>query len=89
MNYYSASKRPNRGSGVVKWSIENSHADLVGSRVDCRKKFSVISVWGRRWSHKNFGKSGAIPARMDKKCALKVRIARSAALRLWMSGGTS
>ena len=22
MNYYSASKRPNRGSGVVKWSIE-------------------------------------------------------------------
>ena len=71
MNYYSASKRPNRGSGVVKWSIENSHADLVGSRVDCRKKFSVISVWGRRWSHKNFGKSGAIPARMDKKWALK------------------
>ena len=89
MDYYLASKRPNRGSGVVKWSIENSHADLVGSRVDCCKKFSVISVWSRRWSHRNLGKSGAIPTRMDKKWALKVQIARSATLRLWMSGGTS
>ena len=75
------------GSGVVKWYLKNPHSDLVGSIVYCRKKISVISVWGRRWSHKNFGKSGAIPARMDKKCTLKVRIARSIALRLWMSGG--
>ena len=86
MNYYSASKSSKRGSGVV---LENSHAELVGPRVDCCKKFSVISVWVRKWSYKNFRKSGAIPARLDKKCAFKVRISLSAALRLWMYGGTS
>ena len=75
--------------GIFQCSILNSHADFVGSRVDCCKKFSVISVWGRRWSRKNFEKLGAISARMNKKCALKVRIARSSALCLWMSGGTS
>ena len=72
-------------NGVLK----NYHAELVGSRVDCCKKVSVISVSGRRWSHKNFGKSGVMPDRIDKKCALKVLIDRSAVLRLWMSGGTS
>ena len=88
-NNYSAPKSPNRGSGIVKCSIEKSHADLVMLRVDCRKKLRVVLVWGMRWSHRNFGKSDAIPARMDKKCALMVRIARSEALHLWMSGGTS
>ena len=70
-------------------ALNNSHADLVGLRVDCRKKLRVVSVWGRRWSHNNFGELGAMPARMDKKCALNVQIARSTALRMWMSGGTS
>ena len=35
------------------------------------------------------GNSGSTPARMDKKWALNVRIARSAALRRWTSGGTN
>ena len=62
---------------------------MVGSRFAWRKKLRFIYIWGRRWSHRTLGKSGAIPARMDKKCALNVLMARSSALRLWMSGSTS
>ena len=79
---------PIRVAAQSNGALKHSHADLVWSRVDCNKKFRIISVWGRRWSHNNFGKSGAIPHRMDKKWALKFQIALSVALRLWMSGGT-
>ena len=37
----------------------------------------------------NLGKSGSTPAKIDRKWALKVRMARSAALRRCTSGGTN
>ena len=46
-------------------------------------------AWGIRRSHSRKGKLGLQDAKPAKKWFLKVWIARSAALRLWMWGGTS
>ena len=87
MDYDAAAKRPNRGGGIIKGSMKNPQADLVGSSVDwCNE---VIPFWGRRWYHIFFTKSGAMPMRIDEKCALNVLMSRSAALCLLISGGTS
>ncbi len=66
-----------------------AYADTVGVALDCRNRLTVISAWGSNLSQSCFGKSSATPARMLRKCALKLRIATSAALRLWQPGGTS
>ena len=47
----------------------------------------MSSIWGSRRSHKYLGKLSDIPAKMSRKCALKVRIVRSAMLQRWTSGG--
>ena len=52
---------------------------MFGFSVDCLRRFSVISVWGRSKSHKFLGKLGTIPDKVDRKRSLKVRIARFSA----------
>ena len=49
----------------------------------------MISVCGSNLSHRFSGKSSATPANTLRKCVLKLRIATSAAFRLWHPGGTS
>ena len=65
------------------------HADCEGSMVTCLSKFKVSSACGSKRSHKFLRKSGATPARIERKCALNVRIARSAALLRCVCGGTN
>ena len=48
----------------------------------------MISAWFKSRSQRLIGKSGSTPAMMAMRCALKVRIMRSAMLRRCMSGGT-
>ena len=50
--------------------------------VACRSILSVNYVWGRNKYHKLLGELCTIPAKMDRKCALKVQIERSAAFLL-------
>ena len=59
-------KRPNRGGSKIKCGMKKYQANLVGSSVAWRKELRVILVWGRRWSHKYFGKLGTITTRIDK-----------------------
>ena len=49
----------------------------------------MISACGRRRSHCDLGNAGLTLARIMRKCALKVRMARSAAFLQCISGGTS
>ena len=46
-------------------------------------------AWSRSLSHSLIGKSGGHDANPARKWFLKVRIARSAALRRWMYGGAN
>ena len=55
----------------------------------CLRNFRVSSVCGSKRSHKFLGKSGATPARMNRKCALNVQMARSATLLRCVLGGTN
>ena len=64
-------------------------ADISGLSVDCLSRLSVNYVWGNSKYHKFLGKVGAIPYKVDKKCALKFWIARSAAFIRWIWGGTN
>ena len=52
-------------------------------------RLSVISVCGSSRSHRLIGKSSATPANTLRKCALKFRMATSAAFLLWHPGGTN
>ena len=54
-----------------------------------RSKLRVMSACGRSFSHRIKGKSGSVLQRPAMKWFLKVRMARSAALRRWMWGGAS
>ena len=83
--------QPRGTSGVALYS--NGHwkyyqTEIFGLMVNCLSILSVNSIWGRIKYHKFLGKLGAIPAKVDRKCALKVRIARSAAFLRWIWGGT-
>jgi hypothetical protein len=49
----------------------------------------VSSVGSRRWHHSERGNLLSTPANIEMKCALKVWMARSALLRLWLPGGTN
>ncbi len=52
-------------------------------------KFSVILVWWTKRFHRYWWKSGVTPVRLDRKWALKVLMAHSAAFLLCMFGGKS
>ena len=49
--------------------------------VGLARRFRVSSVWGSRQSHRKLGKASDTTARMERKCDLNVRNARSAMLR--------
>ena len=68
--------------------LKCSQAEMSGCSSDWRRRLTVISACRRRRSHLFRGKAGSTLARMARKCALNVRIARSALLRRCMSGGT-
>jgi len=73
----------------LKGPLKCSQAEISGWRQDWRRRLTVNSACGRSRSHRFFGNVGSVPARIAMKCALNVRIARSALLRLCMSGGTN
>ena len=62
---------------------------MRGLSVDWRRRLSVSSVWPNNSYHINLGKSGSTPARSDKKCAQKVRMALSAIFIWYALGSTS
>ena len=66
-----------------------SHVDTFGLSVAWRSRLSVNLACGSSKSQRYYGKSAATPARMARKWAFNVRMARSAALRQWMCAGTS
>eukprot|EP00956_Cyclotella_meneghiniana_P003706 scaffold4513_cov37-Cyclotella_meneghiniana.AAC.1 len=66
-----------------------AYAEIVGVALDWHRRLSVISVCGSSLSHRLGGKLSAVPASTLRKWALKLRIATSAALRLWHPGGTN
>ena len=65
------------------------YADTLGEALDWRRRFNVISACGSNLSRRLGGKSSATPARMLRKCALKLHMATSAALQQWHPGGTN
>lgn len=80
---------PNGVASKLKGPKRSSHAESEGLQWLARRRFSVSSACGMSRSHRSAGKVGAVPARMDRKWALNVRIARSAAFRRCTCGGTS
>ena len=76
---------------LLKSKLPNKYAqaDKFGLTLELRSKFRVNSAWVTNLSHSRNGKSGSQVAKPAKKRFLKVRIARSAALRLCWCGGTS
>ena len=68
--------------------LKCSQAEMPGCSSDCRRILTVIYACGSRRSPLFLGKEGSVPARMEMKCALNVRIALSVLLRRCMSGGT-
>jgi hypothetical protein len=61
----------------------------LGVALDCQIKLIGISVCWSSQSQRVGGKLSATPAKMLKKCALKLRMATLAALCLWQPGGTN
>ena len=59
----------------------------MGVALDWQSKLIVILACGRSLSQSFMGKSGAMPARMFRKCALKLPMATSAAFLRWHPGG--
>eukprot|EP00956_Cyclotella_meneghiniana_P007283 scaffold9923_cov20-Cyclotella_meneghiniana.AAC.1 len=74
---------------VISCGLGTVQAEIVGVAFDCRRRLRVISVCGKSLSHRLGGKLSAVPANTLRKCALKLRIATSAALRRWHPGGTN
>ena len=82
---------PGTAIGVLlKSSVPNMHAwaDKFGCLRDERRWLMVMSHWGRRRSHSARGKDGSQEARPEMKWCFHVWIARSAAFRRWVWGGT-
>jgi hypothetical protein len=48
---------------------------VVVHEAEVRKKFNVISIWGKSLSHKCNGKVGSTEENPATKCSLKVRMA--------------
>ena len=66
-----------------------AYAESFGLMRDPRNKFRVVRAWGKRRSHRRNGSSGSVLQRMAIKWFLKVRIARSAALRRCLPASVS
>ena len=72
-------------NGPLRWES----AETLGVALDFRNRLIVISACGRSLSHNDGGKSGTVPASIPRKCALKFRMATSAAFLWCVPGGTS
>ena len=59
----------------------------MGVGLDWQSKLIVILACERSFSHSFMGRSGAMPARMLRKFALKLLMATSAAFLRWQPGG--
>jgi hypothetical protein len=60
-----------------------------GGELDCLIRLIVILVCGSSQSQRFGGKLSATPAKLLRKCALKLRMATLTALCLWQPGGTN
>ena len=83
---------PGGPSGVLlklKVPCSCAHADNLGLSLDARNRFNVMVAWSSSLSHKCKGKSLSTLHNPAMKWFLNVLIARSAAFRRWMPGGTS
>jgi hypothetical protein len=65
------------------------YAEILGSRLDGRSRFRVINACSRRRSQRCIGKRVSVLHNPATKWFFKVRMARSAALRLCICGGTN
>lgn len=65
------------------------YADRWGLSRDVRSRFKVMLAWGTRVSQRYNGKFGSVVQCPATKWFFQVQIARSAALRQCMPGGTS
>ncbi len=63
-------------------------ADILGLQREKRSIFKVSSTCGRNSSQSWRGQSWSTVARATMKCSLKVAIACSVVLALWLCGGT-
>ncbi len=61
----------------------------MGTAFDCHRKLRVSIICGSSLSQSLIGNVSSTPARIALKWFLKVCIACSARLRLWLSGGTN
>ena len=80
------------GARGVAWKLNTpktaSCADREGLRLEARREFNVREHCGRSLSHSCIGKLGSTVQSPAIRWFLYVLIARSAALRLWIWGGT-
>ena len=72
-------------NGPLRWAYD----ETLGVAFDCCNRLIVISASDISLSHNDGGKSGAVPASILRKCALKFRIATSAAFLRCVPGGTN
>jgi hypothetical protein len=79
--------RGNQFQSYGLWTA--SYAGINGSTRKGCNRFNVILTWGVRQSHSWRGKLLSEVAKALIKCALKVWIALSAGLTLWLLGSTS
>ncbi len=83
---------PSGASGVLlklKAPCTSWLADILRLQHKNRSIFKVSSTCGRNSSQSCRGQSWSTVAKAARKCSLKVAIACSAALALWLCGGTS
>jgi hypothetical protein len=74
---------------VVKGSAEICICQNIGGGIRLLKQIDHDMVCGSSQSQRFGGKLSATPAKMQRKWALKLRMATSAALLLWQPGGTN
>ena len=82
---------PGGASGVLlksKAPIKEWQADSCGCALDAHNRLMVVVACSMRSSHRCIGKSGCVEHKPAMKWFLKARVARSAAFRLWLQGGT-
>ena len=72
-----------------KGPLRCAYAYTLGVALDCPRRLIVASACGSSRSHNVGGELVAVPTNMLRKCALKFRMATSAALRRWQPGGTN
>ena len=80
---------PTSVASKLNGPLKYSYAEIMGSILDWQRRLSVSSIWGRSRLQRFLGKSTETPAKIVRKCSLKVQIALSAAFRQCMSGGNS